>query len=208
MSFLSAAFFSWVQSAPFYADVHSEALTLLPSGEGKTWMDVGCGPGLVARLACHRGYDVLGIDRDPQMIRFARRNAREERRCRFEVGDLNGLSGRQSADVVSAASLLFAVPDPQAAIRQLWDCVRPGGSLLVIETTEKMTPEGARRFSRTTPLGRHPALALWARARRGRSVAASVFDLPAAHSRVCTPLMGGLVQAWIFRKEPLAGPVR
>lgn len=202
MSFVSAAFFSWVQAAPFYIDVHAQAVDLLPPGNGKTWLDVGCGPGLVAHLACDRGYDVLGIDRDPAMVRFAVRNTRGNQRCRFEVGDLNGISGQQSADVVSAVSLLFVVPEPGVAIRQLWDRVRPGGSLLVIETTARMTPEGARKAKSMTRPGRRVALTLWARIRSGRAIAPEVFRLLSAHSSVCTPLLGGLVQAWTFTKEP------
>ena len=202
MSFVSAAFFSWVQGAPFYVDVHSQAVNLLPLGNGKTWLDMGCGPGLVARLACNRGYDVLGIDADPGMVRFAVHNARGNPRCRFDVGDLNCMPGQHSADVVSAASLLFVLPDPGAALQHLWDCVRPGGRLLVIETTEQMTPEGARRMKSTTRPGRRLALNLWARARSGRAVDQEVFHSLAAHSSERIPLLSGLLHAWVFVKEP------
>lgn len=197
---MSAAFFSWVQDASFYVDVHSQAVRLLPPGNGRTWLDVGCGPGLVARLACDRGYDVLGIDRDPEMVRFAERNARVDQRCRLEVGDLSHLSDQYSADVVSAASLLFVVPDPTTAIRQLWDCVRPGGNLLVIEATELMNPEGARKVRPMTRCGRRFALTLWARTRNGKTVDRDVFRSLTARSSVCTPLLGGLINAWVFSK--------
>ena len=65
MGYLSAAFFTWVQSAQFYVDLHTQAIELLPTGDGKSWLDVGCGPGLVARLARSRGYDVLGLTKTP-----------------------------------------------------------------------------------------------------------------------------------------------
>ncbi len=201
MSFLSAAFFTWVQGAPFYVDVHSQAVALLPSGNGKTWLDVGCGPGLVARLACDRGYEVLGIDRDPEMVRLAKRKTRGDPRCRFDVGDINDLSGRHSADVVSAASLLFVLPDPDAAIQQLWDCVRPGGKLLVIETTERMTVDQARTVKKAIPHGRRFVLNLWARARNGRAVPNEIFLSVPARIRDCIPLLNGLVNAGIFEKE-------
>lgn len=202
MSFLSAAFFSWVQGAPFYIDVHSQAVSLLPPGNGRTWLDVGCGPGLMARLARERRYDVLGIDRDPAMIRLAMCHTRGKQGCRFEVGDLNRVSGRYSADVVSAASLLFVLPDPGQAIKQLWDCVRLGGRLLVIETTEKMAPEVAREVRKTMQPGRRLVLTMWARARRGRAVSPDVFREVPAQSTECIPLLNGLVQAWSFVKGP------
>ena len=163
MSYLSAAFFTWVQGAQFYVDLHTQAIEQLPTGNGKSWLDVGCGPGLVARLARNRGYDVLGLDQDATMIRMAAHISRRDTHCRFEVGDLEHTSSQHSADVVSAASLLFILPDPTAALHQLWRCVRPHGYLLVIETTSLMTPELARQVSDTTPPGRRLALHLWVR---------------------------------------------
>jgi 2-polyprenyl-3-methyl-5-hydroxy-6-metoxy-1,4-benzoquinol methylase len=79
MSLASAAFLAWVQGAAFYQDVHAAAVDLLPRGEGKTWLDVGCGPGLVTRLASRRGYRALGVDRDAATIWAARRLARRDR---------------------------------------------------------------------------------------------------------------------------------
>ena len=201
MSAASAMFFAWVQGAPFYVDVHAAAVDFLPSGGGKTWLDVGCGPGLIARLASQRGYDVVGIDRDPAMIQWARRLARDEGRCRFEVGDLDHLAEGHRADIVSAASLLFALPDPHAGIRQLWRCVRSGGALLIVETTQDMIPARARQERRGVRPGRALALTLWARARRGRSIDPSVFGSIAPASQERTLLLNGLVQAWVFTKE-------
>ncbi|MDE2494387.1 MAG: class I SAM-dependent methyltransferase [Alphaproteobacteria bacterium] len=200
MRSLSAAFFSWVQGARFYIDTHAEAVALVPSGEGKTWLDVGCGPGLVARLASRRGYRATGIDRSPKMIERAIRLARGESSCRFEIADLEGLASKYSADVVSAASLLFVVQEPEAALVQLWSCVRPGGNLLVVETTEKMAPRAALQTMTHIRPGRRLALLLWARARNGRSVAPSVYDRLAPASGSRTPLLDGLVSAWVFKK--------
>jgi hypothetical protein len=52
-------------------------------------------------------------------------------------------------DVVTAASLLAVVPDPVVALHQLWSCVAPTGTLLVIETSQQMTPASARRILAT-----------------------------------------------------------
>lgn len=202
MSYLSAAFFSWVQSAAFYIDVHSRAVELLGRGTGRTWLDVGCGPGMLSRLARERGYAVVGLDRDPAMIRFARYKTRGDQGCRYEVGDLNQMSGRYSADVVSAASLLYVLPQPAVAIKQLWDCVRPGGRLLVIETTEQMTPDVARNVSLPMQPAERLILSLWAQARRGRAVPKEVFYSLPTGSAKCTPFLGGLLHAWDYMKDP------
>ena len=198
MSLVSAAFFSWLQGAPFYVDLHRQAVELLPAGTGKTWLDAGCGPGLVARLARQRGYAVIGLDRDPAMIHQAERRARGDAGCRFAVSELSRLAVEPPVDVVSAASLLFVVPDAEAALGQLWERVRPGGQLLVIETSERMTPAAARQVK--TPPGRRLGLTLWARARNGRAVAPRIFRTLPASSIEHTPLLDGLVSAWVLAK--------
>jgi SAM-dependent methyltransferase len=199
MSRFSAELFSWIQGAAFYEDLHGNAVRLLPPGDGRTWLDVGCGPGLVTRLAGRHGYDAVGIDRDPAMIRAARRIARDEG-CRFEVGELGIEQPPHSGDVVSAASLLIVLPDARRALAQLWACVRPGGILLVIETTTHMTPERAKSVAPRTRPGRRTALALWARARRGHAIDPTVFDGLDSASRERHALLEGLVDAWILRK--------
>ena len=200
MSWLSARLFTWIQGAAFYTDVHTEAVRTLPEGHGRRWLDVGCGPGLVARLASEHGYDAVGIDRDPSMVHAARRRTRGAR-CRFELGELGrGAAERWSADVVSAASLLIVLPEPRAGLAQLWEWVRPGGTLLVVETTEHMTPERARTIAPHTRAGRRAALSLWARARSGRAVDPALFDVIHARARSDHALLHGLVRAWTFEK--------
>jgi hypothetical protein len=111
---------------------------------------------------------------------------------------------RRSADVVSAASLLIVLPEPRAALAQLWECVRPGGTLLVVETTEQMTPERARTILPHTRPGRRAALSLWARARSGRAVDPGLFDGIDARARSDRALLHGLVRAWTFEKPDAA----
>ena len=73
---IGAVLFTWLQGAEFYKDLHKQAIDALPSGEGKTWVDLGCGPDLVSRLAAANFYDVTGIDTDLSMIKAARRIAK------------------------------------------------------------------------------------------------------------------------------------
>lgn len=137
--------FTWLQGADFYHDLHKQAVESLPIGQGETWLDVGCGPGLVARLATHRGYNVTGIDTDPQMIAVAKRIAyRTNSSVDFQTADFASLPAG-SAKVVSAASLLAVLPDREAGLRSLWQILRPGGMLLIIEPTRQMTIENANR---------------------------------------------------------------
>ncbi len=197
-----AKLFTWLQEADFYHHLHREAVELLPPGEGQTWIDVGCGPGLVARLAAARGYRATGIDADSQMIRAARRIAtRANAPVEFKDGNVADLPV-EAAEVVSAASLLAVLDDKRRGLDTLWHCVRPGGTLITIEPTDKMTMANAERLIADGLSGKHiEGLRLWASARQGRAVNPEIYSsLGAEHLRY-VPLLHGLVGAWIIQKK-------
>jgi SAM-dependent methyltransferase len=194
----SARFFAWVQDAGFYAELHRVAVALVPPSGGR-WLDVGCGPGLVAGLAADAGFDAVGVDRDPDMVRLAERRHRGRDALRFETGDLETIVPC-SADVVSAASLLAALPEPRAGVRRLWDAVRPGGTLLLVETTEQMTPDRAGRIAAGLPPHGRVALTLWSHARRGRAVDLGMLSNVGATTVATTPMLDGLVAATVLTK--------
>jgi ubiquinone/menaquinone biosynthesis C-methylase UbiE len=195
--------FSWLQGAEFYRALHAEAVAALPPGEGRAWLDVGTGPGLVARLAAARGYDTLGIDADAQMIAAAVRLAQHAgARTEFRQMPLQDLVARGcQTDVVSAASLLVVLDDPVAGLEMLWRCVRPGGQLLIIEATARLTVETAGLAIRHgLPRRRRSGLRLWAAVRQGRTWDARLLDALDAAERRFLPLLDGLVGAWVLRK--------
>lgn len=70
--------FTRVQNADFYRRYLLDALRLLPAGQGRTFLDVGCGPGVRTRLAAAHGYLATGLDIDASMITAGRRIARRE----------------------------------------------------------------------------------------------------------------------------------
>jgi SAM-dependent methyltransferase len=175
MSALSAWFFARVQAADFYRALHREAVALLPApSPGARWLDVGCGPGLVARLAAERGYRVLGTDLDPAMVAQARRQARRA----------------GSAATFEAADLLADPPG--------------GGTLLLVEPDASMTPQAAAALrARLGPtLGRGAwVLSLWARTRRPeRAIRAEDLQVP-GWTLQREPLLGGLVNAWRLTRD-------
>ncbi len=202
MSFAAAKLFDWLQGANFYHDAHRAAVEVLPPGNGKRWVDVGCGPGLVTRLAAARGYHAIGIDRDRHMIAVAqRRAARATSSAEFKLGDIASLAAMTPrADVISAASLLAVVEDKAAALHALLAAVKPGGCLLVIEPTAAMTPTAAAALIRNGLGGRRiNGLRLWARARHGRAINPDLFDAAYASAVHYTPLLSGLLGVWILR---------
>ncbi len=202
-------FFSYVQSAGFYQEIHRRAVHLLPEGKGRTWFDVGTGPGLVARLAAAHGYRATGFDLNADMIGKARANSRHfPAPNEFEVCGLDELAASaRKADVVSAASLLAVLGDKEGGLRRLMSCVNEGGTLLVIETTARMKPPAALAWLMRNGIRRRNWVLLlwaWARARqRPIDFAALVRQgYPLEH----IDLFGGLVSAWIIRHKPVSTP--
>lgn len=198
MGALAAALFHYIQGADFYRDLHQEAVALLPPGAGKMWFDIGCGPGLVARLAQDRGYDAVGYDADGDMIRLARRQSHTASAPRFMQSKLADVAKRYGrADVVSGASLLTVMRDRETAFGQLCDIVAPGGTLLVVETSERMAlPSAYVSLPKIT--GRRAwVLRLWTFARQG-TTAVDVKALCGSRRPVKRhELLNGLVNAWI-----------
>jgi trans-aconitate methyltransferase len=203
LSALTAKFFTQVEAAGFYAALLRDALDLLPDGHGRTLIDIGCGPGALARLAAARGYHATGVDSDPAMIAQAARLARRDRSsASFTVATLgHAASSAGQADVVTAASLLAVVPDSAVALHQLWSCVAPLGTLLVIETSQRMTPANARRILATGLDGPgRPFLTLWAHARTGRAIPRTLFDALRPATPRHHPLLAGLIVATTIEK--------
>jgi len=197
----SAILFSWLQGAEFYYNLHEKAVNSLPVCNGKTWIDLGCGPGLVSRLAASKNYDVLGIDRDPFMILSARLIAKiNGSNAKFRIGDLDSISNIR-ADVLSGASLLAVIPDKRKALLQMWDCVKPTGNLLIIEPTQLMTRENVDKVIKSgLPRKRVVGLRMWASARENRAVDNEIFKSIPAEEQSTVELLNGLVNAWIFKK--------
>ena len=198
---ISTLLFTWLQGADFYHDLHKQSVDLLPQGNGQLWLDVGSGPGLVSRLAAQRGYRVTGIDSDAASIQAAKLIAVSQGlSIEFKSGDAFKLP-EESADVVSAASLLAVLPDREKGLKSLWSAVRAGGSLLIIEPTHQMTSENANRaIQNGLPKKRIAGLRMWANARQGNIVAPAIYETLGAKAIHFVPLLQGLVGAWVIQK--------
>jgi len=112
---------------------------------GSRVLDLGCGPGVIARKMAQLGADVLGLDPNAEYVRLATEHA--EGSARFEVRDLNrpgALDDLPSAafDYVfmSDALLFYFVPyqrgkplDLQALVADIARLLKPGGRFLSLE---------------------------------------------------------------------------
>ena len=99
---------------------------------GETVADVGCGNGAyLAELARRRhAGPVLGIDLSAGMLHAARGRAP---RASLAAGDAAALPLRDGASGLTLAMhMLYHVPEPSAAVRELRRVTRPGGQVLVV----------------------------------------------------------------------------
>jgi 2-polyprenyl-3-methyl-5-hydroxy-6-metoxy-1,4-benzoquinol methylase len=97
--------------------------------------DLGCGTGTLSVLLAEEGYDVHGIDLSGQMVAAARAKARAAGVAgTFTQGDAGDPPLAEAAfDVVLSRHVLWALPDPQTALRRWCELLAPGGRLLLVE---------------------------------------------------------------------------
>lgn len=98
-------------------------------GAGKSMVDIGCGPGIVAQHFFDLGYDVSGIDASPLAVEMANQRGIGQ----FVVGNVErALPFADScADVVFWGDNVEHLIEPQNALREIRRILRPNGCLIV-----------------------------------------------------------------------------
>lgn len=100
-------------------------------------VDVGCGPGDLARVLARRAGRVIGVDPAPQMVDYATARCRDLANCRFERGTAQSLPlPDASADLVTCTFAMHHIPAAHRAdaVAQMFRVLRPGGRLLLADT--------------------------------------------------------------------------
>jgi ubiquinone/menaquinone biosynthesis C-methylase UbiE len=121
-----------------YDDYTEHALRLAGLRPGMRVLDIGCGPGdvsfIAARLVGPTG-TVLGVDAAPEMIELAGTRAAEKNlpTVHFMRTTIDAIDLDEPVDAVIGRLILMHLPDPAATLRQLSDCVRPGGVIAFAE---------------------------------------------------------------------------
>ncbi|MBS1827870.1 MAG: methyltransferase domain-containing protein [Acidobacteria bacterium] len=104
--------------------------------QGQRVLDVGCGTGSItagiARLVAPGG-EVLGIDRDADLLAIARQHHGAQEGLRFERCDVLELPATASFDIVTAARVLQWSADPLKALRRMKAATTPGGLVVVLD---------------------------------------------------------------------------
>jgi ubiquinone/menaquinone biosynthesis C-methylase UbiE len=98
-------------------------------------LDVATGTGFLALLAATLGHRVTGVDLSAEMLAVARRAA-SEREITVSLGIADAVAPpfvAESFDVITNRHLLWTLRDPQAAMRNWHELLRPGGRLVVVD---------------------------------------------------------------------------
>ena len=136
----------WDQQAPVYDDEPDHGLLdptireawrrlllgVLPPAPADV-VDLGCGTGALAVLIAEAGYQVRGADLSVPMVQAAKAKAAA---AGVDVDFTRGDAGRPpyapgSCDVVLVRHVLWALPNPSAAIARWVELLRPGGRLVL-----------------------------------------------------------------------------
>jgi ubiquinone/menaquinone biosynthesis C-methylase UbiE len=106
-------------------------------GPGARVLDCGSGGGdvsiIAAELVTSSG-EVVGIDRDPAHLDAASRRVADLglSNVRFQTADISDPAGGPFDAIVGRLVLMYQ-PDPEAVLRALAGCLRPGGVMAFIE---------------------------------------------------------------------------
>ncbi len=150
------------------ADLRREFAEFISPPPGTRVLDVGCGPGHLARWLAQRGCQVTGVDRGWRLIRIARRlAAREGLPVRFERAPAERLPFAGAAfDLAVATTVIYWVEQPEAVLREMMRVTRPGGTLATLDPHASMNVAAVRTYCASEQVNRENTrkLVAWAHA--------------------------------------------
>jgi len=183
-----ASAYDFIWDSLLTATVGLYVTKLLPSGQ--TAVDLGCGTGLSSAWLQGVGYQVIGVDASPEMLRRALRAGRVDRAV---LSDAVGCGlGLECADVVLAVNLLQVHSRPGEVLDQAQRLLKPGGVLVCVWPSASASI--SRLFLAEVNLGRpwlSAASAFLAR------VAIGLIGLPYRARRLSSEAVENVVDHWI-----------
>ncbi|HEV2341171.1 MAG TPA: class I SAM-dependent methyltransferase [Candidatus Acidoferrales bacterium] len=112
-------------------------------------LDVGCGPGHLARLLARRNYQVAAVDRSARLLRLARRWAISEIvKVDFQISPADSLPfPSRSFDACCATTVIYFVQNPVQVLREMVRVTRPGGIIATLDPSSAMSVPAMREYA-------------------------------------------------------------
>jgi ubiquinone/menaquinone biosynthesis C-methylase UbiE len=113
-------------------------------------LDVGCGPGHVARSLARAGYDVAGVDRSRRLLRIAKEFAARERSAvKFYVAAGERLPFPDASfDYCYATGVLYLVEHIVATLQEMVRVTHPAGVVAALDPHASMSMSRVRMHAR------------------------------------------------------------
>ncbi|MDO5520239.1 MAG: class I SAM-dependent methyltransferase [bacterium] len=109
-------------------------------GNGKTLLDLGCGPGIYAELFTEQGFKVTGIDLSKRSIEYAKQHAlKEHKEIQYYNQNYLEITYKEQFDVITLIYCDFGVlssENRQTLLKNAWKALKPGGIVILDAFTE------------------------------------------------------------------------
>ncbi|MEM8697829.1 MAG: class I SAM-dependent methyltransferase [Pseudomonadota bacterium] len=115
----------YARNARFVTDLGGPVFDLLDPQPGERILDLGCGDGVLTEKIAATGAEVLGVDASPDMVAAAK-----ARGLKAEIADAHNLALKGPFDAVFSNAAMHWMTGPDAVLRGVARCLRPGGRLV------------------------------------------------------------------------------
>jgi ubiquinone/menaquinone biosynthesis C-methylase UbiE len=151
-------------------------------GERGRVLDIGCAAGSEIPALRERGFEVVGVDYAPQMIRYAHHRFGSDPQVQFSRADIEYLPfADERFDHALCLGVLEYLPSYQASIDEIARVLRPGG-LVVFSVPSRISPNHIVSSVVTEWIG-----PIWRAAKRLRHLGPVSGNVPKHQRNLCIP---------------------